>query len=558
MTILLIPLIIVFALLGTPLFIVIAAGALLGFHNTGADFMSLPLALYSKIAKQHIFVTIPLFTFAGYLMAEAKTPTRLVNLSRACLGWLPGGFAVVAVVACAFFTAFTGASGVTIIALGGLLYPVLMKEQYPDRFSLGLLTTSGSRGLLFPPSLPIIVYGLIAEVKVDDLFVAGVVPGLLPIILFIGYCIFRGVRSDVPRHPLRAGEILKALWGAAWELPIPIIILGGIYGGFFTVIHASAVTAFYVLVVEVFIYRDIKLRQVPGIMRKSMVLVGGILIILASALGFTEYLIDEEVPMKIIEFMETFIQSPLAFLLLLNCFLLVVGCIMDIFSAILVVVPLIAPIAEQFGINPLHLGVIFLTNLEIGFSTPPVGINLFIASLRFQKPITTLYRAALPFLAISLASLLIITYVPDLSLRLIRSPADLHIISIKPEEDEVGPGGEVTVEVELENRGEVKVRIDDPSRIQLLFSAPGFEAVLDDPIEEDFPVDIDGAESTITGLKVYTSETFSFQVKVPPGVAPGEVVMDACVAARDTSYMRALPVEKADATGVITITAEGE
>jgi tripartite ATP-independent transporter DctM subunit len=411
--ILIVLLLILLALLGMPLFSVLAVVALLAFHGAGIDTAAVIVEM-NRLATAPMLIAIPLFTFAGYLFAEAGSPARLVRFSRALLGWFPGGLAIVALVGCAVFTAFTGASGVTIIAMGGILFPALIADRYSERFSLGLLTTSGSLGLLFPPSLPVILYAYVAGVSVDRLFLAGLVPGLLLIVMLALY----GARMAraVPRQRFAGREVLAAARGAAWELPLPLAVLGGIYSGTVTITEAAALTAFYALIVEVFIYRDIAIRALPRIMKESMTLVGGILIILAAALGLTNYLIDAEVPYSIFDWMQGFVQSKLVFLLMLNLFLLVVGCLMDIFSALIVVVPLIVPIAQGYGVDLIHLGVIFLINLEIGYSTPPVGLNLFIASFRFKKPVQTLYRASLPFLAILLAALLIITYVPQITL----------------------------------------------------------------------------------------------------------------------------------------------
>ncbi len=409
------------ALFGTPLFVIISAIALLAFHFAEIDSSAIIIELY-RLASQPVLLAIPLFTFAGYLLSESKTPQRLVKFSQAAMGWMPGSLAIVTLVTCAVFTAFTGASGVTIVALGGLLYPALIKDNYPKKFSLGMLTVSGNLGLLFPPSLPIILYGLVAGVSIDKLFLAGIFPGILMVALLAIYSVFT-VRTQVktPVHPFNFTEFKQATRDAIWEIPLPVIILGGIYGGFFTATEAAAVTAFYVLIVEVFIYRDISLmKDMPRIIRDSMVMVGGILVILAAALGLANYLIDAEIPMQILGAMQGYITSPFAFLVMLNIFLLIVGAMMDIFSAIMVVAPLIIPIAVKFGIDPVHLGVIFLANLGIGYSTPPVGMNLFIASFRFNEPVLKLYRAALPFLVILLVSLAIITYWPDLSLWLVR------------------------------------------------------------------------------------------------------------------------------------------
>lgn len=408
------------ALFGTPLFAIISLIALLAFAFAGIDMTVVVIELY-RLASIPILLAIPLFTFAGYLLAESNTPRRLVNLSRAFFGWIPGGLSIVTLVSCAIFTAFTGASGVTIIALGGLLYPVLLKENYPEKFSLGMLTASGNLGLLFPPSLPIIVYGLISGVSIDKLFIAGVIPGIIMVVLLSIYSIYYMKDLRVPTTPFRWAAAWQSIKEAAWEIPLPFIILFGIYGGFFTVTEAAAITAFYVLVIEVFIYRDLKLTtDLPRVMRESMILVGGILVILGAALGLANYMIDAEIPMKILRFMKVFITSKYIFLIVLNIFLLIVGALMDIFSAILVVVPLIIPIAKNFGVDPVHLGIIFLANLGIGYSTPPVGMNLFIASFRFNKPVLKLYTATIPFLIILLISLLLITYIPDLSLWLVR------------------------------------------------------------------------------------------------------------------------------------------
>jgi tripartite ATP-independent transporter DctM subunit len=336
---------------------------------------------------------------------------------------MPGGLAVVALVSCAIFTAFMGASGVTIIALGGLLFPSLISEKYPEKFSLGLLTSSGSLGLLFPPSLAIILYGLVAKISIDKLFMAGILPGTLMLLLLTLYSILTGKRAKLPVVAFSWKNLGKALKDTIWEIPLPFVIIGGIYGGLFTVTEAAAITVVYVLVVEVFVYRELSFfRDVPKIMRKSMLLVGGILIILGTALGLTNYLIDAQIPMKILGFMQQHVESKIWFLIMLNIFLLITGCMIDIFSAIIVVVPLIVPVAISFGIDPVHLGIIFLANLEIGYNTPPVGINLFIASFRFKKPILKLYSAAIPFIIILLISLIIITYIPELSLCLVDSP----------------------------------------------------------------------------------------------------------------------------------------
>lgn len=406
------------ALFGAPLFVIFGSISLISFHHAGIDSSATIIEMY-RLASAPTLVAIPLFTFAGYLMAESKTPERLVALAKPLFGWMPGGLAIMTIVACAFFTAFTGASGVTIIALGGLLYPILVKEKYPDNFSMGLVTTCGSVGLMFPPSLPLILFGLISGANVDQLFMAGLLPGMLIIVLLSLYSIWVNRGIEQQRYPFRISEVLKAIKGAAWELPLPFIILWGIYGGYVTASEAAAVTAFYIFVVEVFIYRDLSLtKDVPRIARQSMVLVGSIVVIFAVAMGFTSYLIDEQVPTKLFEWIRMYITSKWAFLLALNIFLLIVGSLMDIFSAIIVVVPLIIPIAKEFGVDPLHLGIIFLTNLEIGYLHPPVGLNLFLSSIRFKRSIINLYWVTLPFLMILVLALIIITYWPELSLYL--------------------------------------------------------------------------------------------------------------------------------------------
>ncbi|HBH28813.1 MAG: TRAP transporter large permease subunit [Desulfofustis sp. PB-SRB1] len=404
----------ILALLGTPLFIVISALALISFQSVDID-ISVVIIEMTRLAETPMLVALPLFIFAGILLSESKAPSRILDVSNLLLGWMPGGLAVIALVVCAVFTAFTGASGVTIFALGGLLLPALLKDNYPERFSLGLLTSSGSLGLLFPPSLPLILYGVVAETRIDHLFLAGIVPGFLILFLLAGYGITTGLHR-APRKRLRqksAGRVIKE---AAWEIPLPLIIIIGIYGGYLVPGEAAAVIALYVLIVEVFIHRDIALSALPALMARSMMLFGGILIILAASMASTNYLIDQDIPTRLFEFIKTYIDNKFTFLLVLNVFLLVVGAMLDMFSALVLVVPLILPIAAGYEINPIHLGIIFLTNLQIGYCTPPVGLNLFLASYRFKKPIITLYRATLPFLGLLLAALLVITYIPWLSL----------------------------------------------------------------------------------------------------------------------------------------------
>ena len=403
------------AILGAPLFAVIAASAMLGFHGQDSDLMIMAIEIQS-IGSMPFLAAIPLFTFAGYLLSESNAPKRLVRLTGAMLGWMPGGLAIVCLAACAFFTAFTGASGVTIIALGAILYPALKQDGYGDKFNLGLVTSAGSLGLLFAPSLPLILYGVIAEVSIDNLFLAGILPGLLMLIMLSGYSLWvnRGIRKPLSSFSFK--EVGAALRESLWELPLPIVVLGGIYSGFFAVSEAAAITALYVLIIEVLVLREIPLRELPRIMRSSMVLVGGILIILSVSIASTSYMIDAEIPQKLFEIVAGMVSSQTTFLILLLFFLLILGAILDIFSAIILVVPLILPIAAGYGVNEVHLGIVFLAAMQLGYLTPPVGLNLFIASYRFEKPIMHVYSATFPFLIILMLSVILITFLPQLSL----------------------------------------------------------------------------------------------------------------------------------------------
>jgi C4-dicarboxylate transporter, DctM subunit len=406
-------------LLGAPVFVVISGLSLILLSSSQIDSSAMIIEMY-RMATTPVLVAIPLFTFAGYLLSESQAPRRLIRLSNALLGWLPGGLSIIAFVICAAFTALTGATGLTIIALGGILLPAMLRGQYPERFSLGLLTTSGTLGLLFPPSLPLIIYAIVGKVRIDQLFVAGIVPGALLVLLLSAFGIHRAVAAQVPRARFSAGEVVAALKEAKWEFPLPFVVLGGIYSGHFAVSEAAAITVVYVLVVEMIVHKDVRWKDLSGIMGKSMVLVGGILIILGAAMGLTNYLVDAEVPMKMLDLFRAHVASRYLFLIVLNLFLLAVGCTMGMFSALTVVVPLLVPVAQAYEIHPVHLGIIFLTNLEIGASIPPLGINLFIASIRFERPVLELYWASLPFIAMLLFALAIITYVPWLSLVLLK------------------------------------------------------------------------------------------------------------------------------------------
>ena len=408
----------VLAILGAPLFSIIVTSAMIGLHSEESDFMSIALN-FMDIGELPFLVAIPLFTFAGYLLSESNAPKRLVRMTGSLLGWMPGGLAVVSLAACAFFTAFTGGSGVTIIALGAILYPALKQDGYSDRFNLGLVTSSGSLGLLFAPSLPIILYGVVSEVPIDKLFLAGILPGTLMLCMLAGYSMWtnRGIRK--PLSSFSGREIAAAIRESIWEIPLPFVVLGGIYSGFLVVSEAAAITALYVFVVEVIIHREIPWRELPRIIRSSMVLVGGILIILGVSIASTDYMISAGIPQMLLEWVSSLVSSQTTFLLLLLLFLLVLGAILDIFSAIVLVVPLILPIAAGFDVHPVHLGIVFLAAMELGYLTPPVGLNLFISSYRFEKPILHVYSATFPFLMILLMSVILIAFWPSLSLWLV-------------------------------------------------------------------------------------------------------------------------------------------
>ena len=417
-----------FGLIGAPLFAVILGAAMLGMLSQEIDLAVIAIELY-RIADTPMLMSLPLFAYAGYVLAESGTSQRLVRMTSAFIGWMPSGLAIVAFIACAIFTAFTGASGVTIVALGAILYPALRQAGYGDRYSLGLVTSSGSLGLLIVPSVPLILYGVVAQqmelpepFSIRDLFVAGLLPALLMIVLLAGWSVWHHRGGRIPVTPFSGREAWTALKEAKWEIPLPFVVLGGIYGGYFVVSEAAAVTALYVTIVEVAVYREVTPRQLVTIMRDSMVMVGAILLILGASLAFTSFLVDAEMPQRMFEIVSTHIHSKIAFLILLNIGLLLLGAILDIFSALFIMVPLILPVALGYGIHPVHLGIIFLANMQIGYFTPPIGMNLFIASYRFDKSITELYLSTLPFMLVLLIALMIITYVPELSLFLIDSP----------------------------------------------------------------------------------------------------------------------------------------
>jgi C4-dicarboxylate transporter DctM subunit len=418
-------LVIISLFFGTPIFIVLGGVAYLLFVGSASLEMLpslevIPLEAYSMLTGYSI-PAIPLFTFVGFILSESKAGERLVRLFRAWLGWLPGGLIIMTVLVCTFFTTFTGATGVTILALGALLAYVLVESgRYSTDFANGLITGSGSIGLLFPPSLPIILYGVIAQINIKHMFVGGFLPGLLMVTTICGIGVFTAVTRKVKPVPFQIKEAMAAIKESFWEILLPVIILLGYFGGLFTMVDTGAVAVIYALFIEVVVHRDLRIRDIPRVMLKCIPIVGGVLIILAAAKGLSYYLVDAEVPMRLSAWVQANISSKYVFLILLNLALLVTGCLMDIFSAILVVVPLIIPMAAVFGIHPVHLGVIFLANLGVGYLTPPVGLNLFLAAYRFEQPLVRIYRNVIPSFLALLAVVLLITYVPWFSVGLLR------------------------------------------------------------------------------------------------------------------------------------------
>ena len=411
---------VVLAAMGAPIFAVVVAATALGFYLSGIDLTVIVIEIY-RIADTPLLVSLPLFAFAGYLLSETQTSQRLMNVTSALFGWMPAGLAIVGFIACAVFTALTGASGVTIVALGALLLPMLKKAGYSERFSLGLVTSSGSLGLLIVPSIPLILYGIIAQqvqigepFTIPQLFLAGLVPCLLMLVALSVWTIFR--HGTVERFEFSWQRVGQTMWEARWEIPLPFIILLSIYSGVLAISEAAALTALYVLVIEVFVLKELKLKDLPRVIKETMMMVGSILLILGAALALTNYFVDAQIPQKIFETINATVENPIVFLILLNLVLLLLGALLDIFSVVVIMVPLILPVAVQFGIHPLHLGVIMMANLQIGYFTPPIGMNLFIASYRFDRPIVELYRACLPFMLVLLGVLILITYVPVFSL----------------------------------------------------------------------------------------------------------------------------------------------
>ncbi len=412
--------IVVAVLVGAPVFAGMAGGALLLFFAEGTPVSAVPAEIYRLIGSPTL-PAIPLLTACGYVLAESRAAHRLVRFFRALSGWMTGGTAVLVALVCALFTTFTGGSGITIIALGGLVYPILREEGYPEAFSLGLVTAAGSLGLLFPPSLPVILYSVVANVPADQLYLAGLVPGLLLVVLVAAYGIWAGRRAGAATTPFSWREVAASAWEAKWELLLPVLVVGLFASGLASLVETSAAAAAFAIVVQCAVTRDIHpVRDLPRVLLKGGVLMGGVLILLASAMGLTSYLVDAQIPTALLSFVQAHVHSRLVFLLVLNALLLVLGSVLEIYSAIVILAPLVVPLGVAFGVHPVHLGVIFLANLELGFLFPPVGLNLFLSSSRFGKPMTFLYRAVVPFLVISAVGVLLITYAPALSTGVLR------------------------------------------------------------------------------------------------------------------------------------------
>jgi tripartite ATP-independent transporter DctM subunit len=409
-------------LLGAPVFVAMAGVAMvLFFREGGADAIAaVPTATFNLVSSATL-PAIPLLTAAGYVLAEGGAARRLVRAYKGLFGWMPGGVAVMATFVCALFTTFTGASGVTILALGGLLLPSLLEDRYPEDFSVGLVTAAGSLGLLFPPSLPVILYGVVAQAPIEHLFLGGLLPGLLMIVLVAAFGVKVGVAAGAPRTPLRPREALAALWAAKWDLGLPTLVVVAVASGYATVVEAAALAAAYAIVVELVIFRSIHpFRDLPRVLVHASSLVGSVLILLGAALGVTSWFVDAEVPTRLVEWMTAHVRSPALFLLMLNVVLLVLGSVLEIYSAIVVLAPLVAPLGVAYGVEPIHLGVVFLANLELGFLFPPMGLNLFLSASRFQKPLPWVYRKSFPFLLIMSAGVLLITYLPAITTGVVR------------------------------------------------------------------------------------------------------------------------------------------
>lgn len=400
---------------GTPLFIVIGGLSLLLLHSSGGQMDSVAADIYSSLTSKS-FIAIPLFTLVGFFLSESKAGERLVNVFRSFFSWLPGGIIIVTVVICAFFTALTGASGVTIVALGGILYTILNEHlKYPEKFSIGLLVSVGSIGLLFPPSLPIILVGTVMQTDIRHFFYGGLIPGLIMITAMIVFGVIMSRRIKIPVEKFDGRRALSALKNSILEILLPVLLILGIFSGVLELEEAAAAAVIYIFIVEVLIHRDIKLSNVKNVFQKAIPIIGGVLSIIAVSKAFSYFIIKTGAPGEIANWLNTALSSKYTFLLLLNVVLIVVGCFMDIFSAIMVVLPLLVPIAKVFGIDPVHLGIVFLVNLEMGYITPPVGLNLFLAAYRFKKPFINICRYVSPFLIVRLVVVLLVTFIPWLT-----------------------------------------------------------------------------------------------------------------------------------------------
>ncbi|MFP3089808.1 TRAP transporter large permease subunit [Treponema sp. TIM-1] len=408
------------ALAGTPLFVIMGGLVLILLQAAGSQVDTVATDIYSALTNDNI-IAIPLFTLVGFFLSESKAGIRLVETFRSLFSWLPGGMIIATVIICAFFTSFTGASGVTILALGGILFSILSEHvKYPEKFSIGLLTSVGSVGLLFPPSLPLILVGAMAQLNVFHIFLGGLIPGIILVVAVIIFGIIASVKVKIPVEPFNPKRALRSLKGSALEIILPFFLVVSYFTGFLSLVEIGGVAVIYIFITEVLVHRDITLSQVPQVFLKSVPIIGGVLAILALSQSLSFYIVDTNAPMILADWMLETVSSKFLFLLLLNLSLLVVGCLMDIFSAILIVLPLITPLGMAYGIDPVHLGIIFITNLEVGFLTPPVGLNLFLASYRFHKPFVDICRYVFPFLLIQLVVVLLVTYIPALSTFLTR------------------------------------------------------------------------------------------------------------------------------------------
>lgn len=402
-------------LLGTPVFIVMAGMAMLFFYAQQTPIVSVPTNTF-RLVTNPTLPAVPLLTLAGFVLAAGGASQRLVAAYRSLLGWLPAGMGLMVLSVCVLFTAFTGASGVTILAMGGLVLPLLIEEKYPEGFSLGLITTGGSLGLLLPPSLPVILYSVVAQVDIKKLFIAGLVPSGMIIGMVALYTVVVGVRARAPRHPFVLRDALGALWAAKWDLGLPLLVVGAIVSGVATIVESAAIAAVYAVIVEVVVFRNLRpVRDLPRVMASGAVLVGSVLILMGFALGLTDYMVDAQIPDALLAWVQTHIHSAWAFLLILNALLLVLGSVFEMYSAIIVLAPLIVPLGVAFAIDPVHLGIVFLANLELGFILPPMGLNLFLSATRFGQPLPSLYRRTLPFLGICAVAVLLVTYLPSVT-----------------------------------------------------------------------------------------------------------------------------------------------